>query len=271
MEQYTFTAIHYQGPEIKAVFIALRDDFLAEIEADAINLSWSKEDYDNALEELLPALVRLANSNIAQQQVMVWIYNYSHCGSIPYIPLKLCMIYILYCGLNEEHYFDYIKRLFDGSVGRMGKAFKRQVSFDLEKLKKYAIPKEQFFKVDGRTYCDLHNKYDTLSAKYDEEVHTNEDLLMQLKQKDEELATLRGYAYLMTIVDYMVESDAKPEEKDMLANILSRMYIQNQNEGVKEAYDRLAENISEGKKKQNHTVTVKRGGINIMNANNVNK
>lgn len=264
----------YQGPEIRAVFNALRNELLEEIEINASNLSWTEEEYNKALEELLPCMVDLANRKYSTQQAMVTIRNYACCGSISVMPLKLCILYVLFCGLNEDDYFDYIKREFKGIIASVNLTLNRNLSYDIERLKKFTKPEDDFFKIKGSEYNDLYNKYTELVNKHEELERKNQNLSLQIHTNDKELAKLKKHANLNTLVDYMVENDAKPEEKEVISNILSRMFIKDQNEEVKEAYDRLNESISADKKMAqggNTYVSVGPGGMNIENIGHVDK
>lgn len=263
----------YQGPEIRAVFNALRNELLEEIEINASNLSWTEEEFNKALEELLPCMVDLANRKYSIQQAMVAIRNYAYCN-LHFTPLKVCMFYVLFCGLNEDDYFDYIKRQFDEFIERFNSTSARKISYDIERLKKFTKPEDDFFKIKGSEYNDLYNKYTELVNKHEELERKNQNLSLQIHTNDKELAKLKKHANLNTLVDYMVENDAKPEEKEVISNILSRMFIKDQNEEVKEAYDRLNESISADKKMAqggNTYVSVGPGGMNIENIGHVDK
>lgn len=262
----------YQTPEIRAVFHALRGKLIEEIEIKGSNLSWTEEEFDCALEELLPCMVNFANRLYLSEQAKEIIHHNAFCGKITSIPLKLCILYIFFGCLDGQDYSNLIKSKFGFIMDKMNISSHNKASFNLNELQKFIKPEDDFFKIDGGEYNELYNNHCKLKTQYEELEGENLNLYQQIKVKDEELAALKKHSYLNTLVDFLVENNAKTEEKEMVSIILSRMYIQNQNEEVKEAYERLNDSISADKKNArggNTFISVAPGGMNIGNIGRV--
>lgn len=262
----------YQTPEIKATFSALSGELIDEIEMKGSNLSWTEEEFDCALEELLSCMVNFANRLYPSEQAKEIIHHNAFCGKITSIPLKLCILYVFFGCLDGQDYCNLIKNKFDFIIAKMNISSHNKVSFNLNELQKFIKPEDEFFKIDGGDYNELYNNHSELKTKYEELERENLNLHQQIQVKEEELDAMKKHFYLNTLVDFMVDNNAKTEEKEMVSIILSRMYMQNQNEEVKEAYERLKDSISADKKNArggNTFISVAPGGMNIGNIGRV--